>query len=710
MKAFKWAVVLLLTSVFETSLLAQEINEIIVYSNPYKKSVDKVISTVDILDQDEISSSSDLSLGSLLAKLPGLDSSGYGPSVGQPIIRGLGGFRIGVLNNGMSTGDIAYTGDDHSNGVPIHNLERIEVLKGPATLRYGPYSSSGVVNSFNKLMTSGENETSLTLGYGDSADENSASLFTRMGNFALSAYYEDADNMRIPTHAESVAQLQSEGEEIPADRSQDAENTFGENQGISFGGNFGNDRTTLSFLIAADDKTYGVPGHSHGHGEDHDGDDHDGDDHDGDDHDGEEHGEEESVQIDSEHRTFQARLSHDLSGNLFNSIRADLSHSSFEQEEMEGAETGIQYEQDESNFRVEASANIGNWQTTFGSNYRDMDLKVISESHDDGDGDGDGDGHGHGQYLPESDRSEIGLFFLSQLENESWLIELAGRYDSIEQEAFREEHDDDDDDEGDHGDEDHESHGAIDHNLTNLSIGLAKKFDGGLLFGGSLSHTERAPSQVELFAGGKHVAAQREEFGDEDLNKEKSLSTEIYLRKKWGDSSLRLAIFDNDYEDFIYLQKRAGSEDEFDFLQQDAEISGLEFSYDTSVNFSEYKLLTSLRYSLIEGELDNGSNLPRIPPEKLMLGLSSKVGEVLYKVDFTHNSKQDDIGLNELPTDSFTQVDLGAEWTPSSFNGLKVSALIRNATDEEIRRHTSAIKDLVPESGRDIRLSLGFSF
>ncbi|HCV48888.1 MAG TPA: hypothetical protein DGQ22_03670 [Rhodobiaceae bacterium] len=686
MKAFKWAVVLLLTSVFETSLSAQEIDEIIVYSNPYKKSVDKVISTVDILDQDKISSSSDLSLGSLLAKLPGLDSSGYGPSVGQPIIRGLGGFRIGVLNNGMSTGDIAYTGDDHSNGVPIHNLERIEVLKGPATLRYGPYSSSGVVNSFNKLMASGENETSLKLGYGDSADENSASLFTRIGNFAFSAYYEDADNMRIPTHTESVAQLQSEGEEIPADRSQDAENTFGENQGISFGGNFGNDRTTLSFLIAADDKTYGVPGHSDGHGDDHD---------------GGEHGEEESVQIDSEHRTFQARLNHDLSGNLFNSIRANLSHSSFEQEEMEGSETGIQYEQDESNFRLEVSANIGNWQTTFGSNYRDMDLKVISESHDDEDEDEDG----HDQYLPESDRSEIGLFFLSQLENENWLIELAGRYDSIEQEAFREEHDEDDD-----GDDDHESHGAIDHNLTNLSIGLAKKFDGGLLFGGSLSHTERAPSQVELFAGGKHVAAQREEFGDEDLNKEKSLSTEIYLRKKWGDSSLRLAIFDNDYEDFIYLQKRAGSEDEFDFLQQDAEISGLEFSYDTSVNFSEYKLLTSLRYSLIEGELDNGSNLPRIPPEKLMLGLSSKVGEVLYKVDFTHNSKQDDIGLNELPTDSFTQVDLGAEWTPSSFNGLKVSALIRNATDEEIRRHTSAIKDLVPESGRDIRLSLGFSF
>ena len=692
MKAFKWAVALLVISVFVTSVSANEIDEVVVYSNPFLKSIDEVISTVDILDEDELNISSDLPLGSILSKLPGLDSSGFGPSVGQPIIRGQGGFRIGVLNNGMSTGDVAYTGDDHSNGVPIHNLERIEVLKGPAALRYGPYSSSGVINSFNKLMASGENETSLTFGYGDSAEENSASLFTRMGNFAFSAYYDDADNMRIPTHAESVAQLQSEGEEIPADKSQDAENTFGENQGISFGGNFGNDKTTLSLLIAGDDKTYGVPGHAHG-----------------DDHDGDDHGEEESIKIESEQRTFQARLIHDLSGNMFNSIRADLSHSTFEQEEIEGAEIGIKYEQDESNLRVEAIANLGNWQTTFGSNFRDMDLKVIPGSHDDGDdgdGDGDGDGHGHGQYLPESDRSEFGLFFLSQQENKNWLIELAGRYESIEQEAFREEHDEDDDD----GDEDHESHGAIDHNLTNLSFGLAKKFDGGLLFGGSLSHTERAPSQVELFAGGKHVAAQREEFGDEDLNKEKSLSTEIYLRKRWDKSSFKVSTFINEYEDYIYLQKRAGTEDEFDFLQQDAEISGIEASFNTGVNIFGFATDALISYSVIEGDLDNGQNLPRIPPEKYTICLKSRVGETFINFDLIHAAKQNDIALNELPTDSYTQVDLGLDWTPSAVNGLKLTAVIRNLTDEEIRRHTSAIKDLVPESGRDIRLSLGFSF
>jgi iron complex outermembrane receptor protein len=87
-----------------------------------------------------------------------------------------------------------------------------------------------------------------------------------------------------------------------------------------------------------------------------------------------------------------------------------------------------------------------------------------------------------------------------------------------------------------------------------------------------------------------------------------------------------------------------------------------------------------------------------------------KVGETFINFDLIHSAKQNDVALNELSTDSFTQVDLGLDWTPSAFNGLKLSAVIRNLTDEEIRRHTSALKDLLPESGRDIRLSVGFSF
>ena len=158
------------------------------------------------------------------------------------------------------------------------------------------------------------------------------------------------------------------------------------------------------------------------------------------------------------------------------------------------------------------------------------------------------------------------------------------------------------------------------------------------------------------------------------------------------------------------LQRRAGTEDEFDFLQQDAEISGLEASFDTAFNIFGYETDALISYSLIEGDLDNGQNLPRIPPEKYTICLKSRVGETFINFDLIHAAKQNDVALNELSTDSYTQVDLGLDWTPSAFNGLKVSTVIRNLTDEEIRRHTSAIKDLLPESGRDIRLSIGLSF
>ena len=102
--------------------------------------------------------------------------------------------------------------------------------------------------------------------------------------------------------------------------------------------------------------------------------------------------------------------------------------------------------------------------------------------------------------------------------------------------------------------EEADENASVSHDLTNISAGLARKLDGNLLVGGSVSSTERAPSQVELFAEGEHHAVERYEAGDTTLNKETSLSTELYLRKAWENSQLRVAIFNNDYSDFIYMQ------------------------------------------------------------------------------------------------------------------------------------------------------------
>ena len=78
--------------------------------------------------------------------------SSHGPDVGRPVIRGLSGRRTGSLVNGMTAGDISDTANDHANIINFYDINRIELLKGPSALRYGPYATSGVVNSFNRLL------------------------------------------------------------------------------------------------------------------------------------------------------------------------------------------------------------------------------------------------------------------------------------------------------------------------------------------------------------------------------------------------------------------------------------------------------------------------------------------------------------------------------------------------------------------------------
>ena len=85
-------------------------------------------------------------LGETLDNLPGIANSSFGPNVGRPVIRGLEGERVRLLQNGGSNLDVSSLSFDHA--VPIDPLttERIEVLQGPATLLYGGGAMGGVVN------------------------------------------------------------------------------------------------------------------------------------------------------------------------------------------------------------------------------------------------------------------------------------------------------------------------------------------------------------------------------------------------------------------------------------------------------------------------------------------------------------------------------------------------------------------------------------
>lgn len=103
--------------------------------------------SVNSLDGYQLSArSSSTSLGDLLADETGVAKRSFGPGTTRPVIRGFDGDRVLILQDGMRTGTISSQSGDHGEPVDPSNIERLEVVKGPATLLYGSNAIGGVVN------------------------------------------------------------------------------------------------------------------------------------------------------------------------------------------------------------------------------------------------------------------------------------------------------------------------------------------------------------------------------------------------------------------------------------------------------------------------------------------------------------------------------------------------------------------------------------
>jgi len=109
------------------------------------------VSTTVVTPQQLLSQPS-AALGDALASRPGIAATTFAPGASRPVIRGLSGFRVRIQENGIGTGDVSALSDDHA--VPIDPLAagQVEVVRGPATLRYGSQAIGGVVNAVNNRI------------------------------------------------------------------------------------------------------------------------------------------------------------------------------------------------------------------------------------------------------------------------------------------------------------------------------------------------------------------------------------------------------------------------------------------------------------------------------------------------------------------------------------------------------------------------------
>src|SRR5450830_965124 len=120
------------------------LREVTVTGNPLGAT--DLTAPVTVLQRDELTERARGTLGETLDGTPGVSSTYFGPNASRPIIRGLDGDRIRVLNNGGATVDASALSFDHAVPLEPITVDRIEVLRGPGALQYGGSAVGGVVN------------------------------------------------------------------------------------------------------------------------------------------------------------------------------------------------------------------------------------------------------------------------------------------------------------------------------------------------------------------------------------------------------------------------------------------------------------------------------------------------------------------------------------------------------------------------------------
>src|SRR5215207_6706434 len=121
--------------------------EITVTATGSEQSTFDSFQSVNTVDALMLSRESHPSIGEVLDKEPGVAKRSFGPGSSRPVVRGFDGDRVLITQDGASTGSLGSQSADHAEPIDVLSLERIEIVKGPATLLYGSNAVGGVVNA-----------------------------------------------------------------------------------------------------------------------------------------------------------------------------------------------------------------------------------------------------------------------------------------------------------------------------------------------------------------------------------------------------------------------------------------------------------------------------------------------------------------------------------------------------------------------------------
>lgn len=196
--------------------------QVVITASPLTTDPNQLATPVAQVDRDTILKSGGANIADALTDLPGISATTFASGASRPVIRGFDASRVRILEDGVGTFDVSDIGPDHAVPTGPLGTEKIEVVRGAATVRYGSQAIGGVVNAINNrvpLMLPGESfggEFSGSYGSVNRAGDGSALFDAQAGQFAFHAdgYLRSTGDYDTPDGKQSNSWFRGDGGSI----------------------------------------------------------------------------------------------------------------------------------------------------------------------------------------------------------------------------------------------------------------------------------------------------------------------------------------------------------------------------------------------------------------------------------------------------------------------------------------------------------------
>ncbi|MGC4094328.1 MAG: TonB-dependent receptor [Polyangiaceae bacterium] len=626
-----------------------------------------------VMKADELLQKGAATLGNALSDLPGVQADTFGGGASRPVIRGQSAPRVSVKSDGASVMDASDISPDHAIGSDPLLASRVEVLRGPATLRYGGGAIGGVVNVLDERIAT------------ELPDKTVEGFVALRGNtVAAEKAGAGSLNLRLPgnlvLHAE-FADRDADDYEINGFTDPTVKGSYSSSQSSSAGLSWIHERGYLGLAYTWQSSTYGLPGHNHefedcalagsslscnssGHAH-----------------------EEEVPYVDMSHRRLDVRGAYEEPVKGIEEVTLRFQNTRYHHDEIEDGAVGTTFLHNGYETRLEARhVPLAGWEGVIGLQWSDAQFNARGEE----------------SFIPKTDTASQAIFAVEHYAfSEAWHLELGARQEWQQSTPL----------------EDEQNRPAFDDSANSLSAALVWQFHSNYNVSLSLARAQRLPQAQELYANGVHLATNTYECGllacpslgaATEVNPETSRNFGLNLRKIAGAFTFDIGAYHNRIDDYIY----ARTLDQIEafrlirYSQVQAEFTGAEASAD-------YRFGTGWKAGLMGDVVratrtDTDENLPRIPAARLGFNLEKSWKRFSANAEVVQVYEQDRIAAYETRTPGHTMLNAGVNFRPADTVLLFMNA--SNLLGEEVWNHTSFLASTIPEPGRNLTAGLRIDF